>query len=142
LSLRPTSRRCVFCSMNWYFLEPSHKLNSLHARGADRSSRNHLLEAVHRALHLGAIGNIVFYAVDEGCDGDAARVGRRIFASDCVRRACYVALGLLTCLASVRSSLWSLRRRKQSLRYRRCQNESLRKFPIAGTARDAGQRGH
>jgi hypothetical protein len=80
LSLSPVARRWVFASMNWYFLQLGQPKGfwQCHAR---QFIRNHLLETVYGTLHLGAVGHIVFHSVDEGRDGDTARVCGRIAAA-------------------------------------------------------------
>lgn len=105
LERRPASRRCVFTSMNWYFLK--HLLvsrlcwgepfvyvcvtrRSCRCSGRDEtgglergkkivSVRYHLLEALECALNFLSVGDIVFYPVDEWRDGNTARIGGRRF---------------------------------------------------------------
>lgn len=70
--------------MNWYFLHESSISSAIHDLCMFYNElyvRNHLLEAVHRGLNLRPIGDIVLDPVDEGRDGNAARVCRRIFAA-------------------------------------------------------------
>lgn len=82
LALRPSARRSVLACMNWYLLsqDPSQPGGDLHFEGGD-DARDHLLEALEHALDVGAGGDVVLDAVDEGRERDAARVGRGIFAS-------------------------------------------------------------
>jgi hypothetical protein len=79
LSLSPAARRCVFDSMNWYFL--GRVSPSISPALLEKGVRDHLLEAVYGAFDLGAIGNIVLNSVDEGRNWYAARVRGRIVAS-------------------------------------------------------------
>ena len=82
LSLSPALRRWVLASMNWYLLPPriSPSCDTGNVEGGG-SARDHLLEAAHRALDLGARGDIVLDLVDERREGDAAGVGGGIFAN-------------------------------------------------------------
>lgn len=71
------------------------------------SVRYHLLEAVDGALDFGAIGNIVLNSVHERCNGDAAGVCGRIFATTTGKQASKQKYGILTLSASVPKPFWS-----------------------------------
>ena len=46
------------------------------------AARDHLLEAFHCPVHLRSRGDVVLDLVDEWREGDAPRVGGRIFAAE------------------------------------------------------------
>ena len=85
LSFSPALRRCVFTSMNWYLLRGEEGVSWWVGRSSELRGgvdvRDHLLEALHRAVDLCPRGDVVLDFVDEGREGDAARVGGRVFAA-------------------------------------------------------------
>jgi hypothetical protein len=85
LSLRPSARFCVLCSMNWYFLDSlvsrSSFMGGQYGCQVQRVNvRDHLGKALQCLLDICAGRHIVFDSLDEGCIGNAPGVGCGVLA--------------------------------------------------------------